>query len=583
MRISVIHIFYVWILVTYTVAQDSDGWGEWGDWSVCSAECNVGLSHRTRTCIAATCAGDATEEVQCNSQPCQIDTDSPDVGCYVDTTVRDLRHAELVDNATAMTREACIDACSASGFFYAAVQKGKFCFCGNSYGRYGKALSDEECMANPCTKDGAPLCGGNLRNSIFSTEIPIPPRVECPNGGLQYGDDCFILSTTAKPWIDAQRDCANMGGYLARINDAATQAFIELTITRENKHQSYTFGLNDISSEGLYSFADGAETPLAFDNFNDGEPSDTANSVNCAELKETASYEWNDVGCGGDKAYICQTPLVSDQDVTCGVHSEGVLYNSKCYILVENELSFDDAVSDCAMRRGMLASITDKETQMFLYKHILRSTSTLDWYFGLNDKFTEGVYLFRDGTALNRNVFNRFAYQKPDEDTATHDCIVLDAGENYLWDDASCSVLRPYICETDTSPQSICSPEWHEYNGHCYLLNDKGTNNTDSVKACTYDGKEHLLKLDSVDELNFITATYPVTHVWLGMQYYPDEDVYKWFDGSDLDATLDIWDIGEPDNDVTQICTFIHKTTGLVRDQACSTSYIKTVCEMIPL
>ena len=49
------------------------------------------------------------------------------------------------------------------GYRYAATQAGYQCFCGNSYGKYGKAGN---CNYS-CSGDPAKTCGGSWANSVF--------------------------------------------------------------------------------------------------------------------------------------------------------------------------------------------------------------------------------------------------------------------------------------------------------------------------------------------------------------------------------------------------------------------------------
>ena len=53
------------------------GWGEYGSWGECSAECGGGTQSRTRSCNnpqpangGETCMGEATESKDCNPDPC---------------------------------------------------------------------------------------------------------------------------------------------------------------------------------------------------------------------------------------------------------------------------------------------------------------------------------------------------------------------------------------------------------------------------------------------------------------------------------------------------------------------------------
>ena len=52
-------------------------YSDFGDWSVCSAECGGGTQTRTRTCTnpapahgGADCVGDSSETRECNTQAC---------------------------------------------------------------------------------------------------------------------------------------------------------------------------------------------------------------------------------------------------------------------------------------------------------------------------------------------------------------------------------------------------------------------------------------------------------------------------------------------------------------------------------
>ena len=46
---------------------------------------------------------------------------------------------------------------------------------------------------------------------------------DCPNGYSANGGSCYRFVSTGVDWYTARDDCANTGGYLARIGDAAEQ------------------------------------------------------------------------------------------------------------------------------------------------------------------------------------------------------------------------------------------------------------------------------------------------------------------------------------------------------------------------
>ena len=59
-----------------------------------------------------------------------------------------------------------------SGYRYFGLQYGTQCFCGNSFGRYGRSPNQGECN-KPCPANRNEICGGTWRNSVYDTQ---PPR-----------------------------------------------------------------------------------------------------------------------------------------------------------------------------------------------------------------------------------------------------------------------------------------------------------------------------------------------------------------------------------------------------------------------
>jgi hypothetical protein len=75
---------------------------------------------------------------------------------------RDLDGAAFKD--ASMTRDRCLSLCAEQGFRFAGLQDGSWCFCGDSYGRYG---AESESCTTECAGDPDQVCGGSLANSIW--------------------------------------------------------------------------------------------------------------------------------------------------------------------------------------------------------------------------------------------------------------------------------------------------------------------------------------------------------------------------------------------------------------------------------
>ncbi len=114
------------------------------------------------------------------------------VGCFKDqgdplgTKGRDLNGYFFQDPN--MTVETCISVCRQRGFKYAGVQYSKHCFCGNSYGKFGRANNcNMRCMGNP-----AEFCGGFWANSVYKVVGVITNTQEGgwqKNTGFEYNTD----------------------------------------------------------------------------------------------------------------------------------------------------------------------------------------------------------------------------------------------------------------------------------------------------------------------------------------------------------------------------------------------------------
>jgi hypothetical protein len=105
--------------------------------------------------------------------------DGPDgstlVGCFVDQgdPTPSVEGHDLDGEAIMlprMTLDICIGRCSQKNFAYAGVQKGNQCFCGKSYGKFGKA-PDADCKT-PCDGSSTQICGGTSRNTVYKLLAP---------------------------------------------------------------------------------------------------------------------------------------------------------------------------------------------------------------------------------------------------------------------------------------------------------------------------------------------------------------------------------------------------------------------------
>lgn len=90
------------------------------------------------------------------------------LGCYADVNGGDLSNPDHDLNGFAMssaqmTVALCTATCGSKGFSFAGARNGQWCFCGNSYGRYG---TSSNCTTS-CAGDRTQKCGGYGANSVY--------------------------------------------------------------------------------------------------------------------------------------------------------------------------------------------------------------------------------------------------------------------------------------------------------------------------------------------------------------------------------------------------------------------------------
>ena len=105
------------------------------------------------------------------------------IGCYQDdSTVRDLDGSSW--NDPTVTPFVCQERCDNQGFAFAGVQDGDWCYCGNSYARYGAATD----CSSACAGNFWYTCGGPYSNEVYAAASTV--------------HSCEVLTTSfgSPPW-----------------------------------------------------------------------------------------------------------------------------------------------------------------------------------------------------------------------------------------------------------------------------------------------------------------------------------------------------------------------------------------------
>ncbi|PFX13619.1 RNA-directed DNA polymerase from mobile element jockey [Stylophora pistillata] len=133
----------------------------------------------------------------------------------------------------------------------------------------------------------------------LSVSYAVMPDV-CEPGWSFYNGSCYYTSDTCETWSKASRICRSMGANLPAIESQEENVYIQ---HRHNGEKAW-IGLNDIATEGLFTWADGC--PDKFRYWAENQPNDFRGEDCVHTLGPSHGYMWNDVDCSACHQYTCK-------------------------------------------------------------------------------------------------------------------------------------------------------------------------------------------------------------------------------------------------------------------------------------
>ncbi|CAD5121225.1 DgyrCDS9759 [Dimorphilus gyrociliatus] len=274
-------------------------------------------------------------------------------GCYKDKpNDRDL---SVVVEIPLLLPSKCMSSCKARGYTYAAVQNGKDCFCGNSFGKHGFQANGCKKSCSGSIPGTVAWCGGVNQNfiwrvdgtyslfgygqpnnyrgyqhcGVFDTKISnkfadeecrkllgfiCDIRFEWCRNSLDYFKNetsgrCYYISPSVPQrysWYTARQKCIDLGGDLVKVDslDKHNDMIEYIKISRERVDDKkkrivqYWMGM----SKGGWTWSGGE--PFGFNNWGDRQPDDENHK--CITLDPSLDYEWNDEDCQELRRFICR-------------------------------------------------------------------------------------------------------------------------------------------------------------------------------------------------------------------------------------------------------------------------------------
>nr|KAG5703780.1 hypothetical protein BaRGS_009578 [Batillaria attramentaria] len=283
--------------------------------------------------------------------------------------------------------------------------------------------------------------------------------------------------------LASDKYCQALHGKLAEIGSEEENEFVE-QLARQGGRNVWLGG-TDAESEGSWVW-DSSGNALQFANWFKGEPNNRR-SEDCLHMWVSHDYTWNDIVCDNEMYFICEGSLASHmlryenlqdakmnklellisqlqslleqtetnwtsdiqrlQKSIFGVSERSCRtagwdgFQSSCYKLVENAMTWAAAKDHCKSLDGKLAEIESLEENEFV-KQLARQGESA--WLGGHDPESDGSWVW-DVSG------NSIPLQSGDwgegEPSGNGICLQLRKAQNYTWDDVDCDYKLQFVCE----------------------------------------------------------------------------------------------------------------------------------------
>nr|XP_018672030.2 uncharacterized protein LOC108950539 [Ciona intestinalis] len=374
-----------------------------------------------------------------------------------------------------------------------------------------------------------------------------------------YKGSYFIFSSQITNHTGAKSACVGLGGHLAIIPDAETQAFIQTKGAAYKSAGKWMTSNNDAYIDAVKtSDGTGWEWSTTHDKFyfkttnrgysgsdiyqgkyNKWQPNHPRSTEQYAIMGSDLGplYSWNWVSSPATSLahYICQVPAVFEY------------YKGSYFVFSSQTANHAGAKSACVGLGGHLAIIPDAETQAFIKAKGEASKSAGKWMTSNNDAYIDAVktsdgtgwewstthdkFYFNttqrlSGSKIQNGKYNNWHLYQPDK--GNYATVATNLGEHHLfsWKSVTALTVAHYICQITATLEY--------YKGSYFTFSPFTANYAGAKSACVGLGG-HLAIIPDAETQTFIQtkgAAYKSARKWMTSNIYASIDAVKTLDGT---------------------------------------------------
>ncbi|XP_025098295.1 asialoglycoprotein receptor 2-like [Pomacea canaliculata] len=127
--------------------------------------------------------------------------------------------------------------------------------------------------------------------------------------------------------------------------------------------------------------------------------------------------------------------------------NEWTSYDNSCYMLGADQVTWTDAEEMCRLVSADLVKIESADENDFVKRLVVSHNAAHSVWIAATDVFSEGKFTWLpEGEPV---IFTDWAAGEPNHFTGpeSEDCVMLDIGKSWHWNDNSCSTTAYFVCE----------------------------------------------------------------------------------------------------------------------------------------